>query len=97
MSLSCTAAENTAGWRMPSDAPRPGLQVARDERLHHRPRLVGLRSLFGDPFVLAALEQVVLDVAAGGAIAGDELLLERRQDVVVERALHDQERHQRDR
>ena len=39
---------------------------------------------------------LVLTVAAGGLVGRGELLLRGRQHVVVERALHDQQRHQRD-
>ena len=66
-------------------------QPLRDEPLEHRVRTVGLRARVGDPLVLAAFEHFVPDEAAGCAIRRGEFFLERRQHVVVERALHDQE------
>src|SRR5579864_5172508 len=76
--------------------PRSRLQLPRDEGLDGRARLVGLRALLGDPFVHGVREQVKLDVAAGALVGLDEFLLLLRQHVVVERALHDEERQQRD-
>src|ERR1700681_5093084 len=67
-------------------------RVLGDERLHHVARAVGLRSRRGDPLVLAAFEQLILDVAAGSFVGLRALLLNRREHVVVERALHDEER-----
>ena len=48
------------------------------------------------PFVLAALEDFELAVAAGGLVGRREFRLDGRKDVVVERALHDEQRHQAD-
>src|SRR5262245_18134219 len=72
--------------------PRPALwlQLARDERLHHLSRSVGLRTRLRDPLVLAALEHGQLAHTARRAIRRRELLLDRGQHVVVERALHDE-------
>src|SRR4051812_14422538 len=78
-------------WRSPSAS------VALDECLDHLASLVGLRSRFRDPLVLAVVEHVKLHVAAGGLVRGDELLLHCRTDVVVERTLHDEQRHKRHR
>src|SRR6266404_6520216 len=72
------------------------LQLPRDERLDGLARLVGLRARLRDPFVHGVLEQMVVDLAAGGLVGGDEFFLRFRQHVVVERALHDQQRHQRE-
>ena len=51
----------------------------------------------GDPLVFAALEHVELAVAAGRPVRRGEFLLQGREHVVVERALHDQERRERHR
>jgi hypothetical protein len=44
------------------------------------------------PLVLAAFEQLILDLTAGSCVGLRELVLSRREHVVVERALHDEER-----
>src|SRR5947208_3652905 len=59
-------------------------------------RAIGLRAGLGHPLVLAALEDMQLALAAGGAVGVGEFLLRRRQHVVVELALHDEKRAQRD-
>src|SRR4051812_15770412 len=72
------------------------IQLTRDEGLDHLAGLVGLRPGLGDPLVLAVLEDVELHVAAGGLVGLDELFLHGGAHVVVERALHDEKRHERD-
>src|SRR4029079_18373139 len=75
----------------------PLVLLSRDEQLHHFTGTVGLWTRRRHPFVLAALEDAELALAAGGRISRRKLLLHRREHVVVERTLHDQQRHERDR
>src|SRR6516164_10123132 len=72
-------------------------QLPRDERLDHRSGAIGLWSGLCHPLVLAALEDLKLAVAACCPVGGGELLLDSWEHVVVELALHDEQRHQRDR
>src|SRR4029450_10309501 len=88
----------TLSW-LPSRAARRGAPppaAGRDEGLHHLVSAIGLRSRLGDPLVLASLEDVQIALAAGRPVRRRELFLHRRQHGVVEGALHDQERDQRD-
>lgn len=60
-------------------------------------RAVGVGAGLEHPQVAAALEDRDLAFAAGRAVGFAEFLLKRRQDVVVQSALHDQHRRQLDR
>src|SRR5437762_13890840 len=71
---------------------RSGAQLLGDEALDHLLRRGGLRAGLGDPLVHAVLEDLERYIAAGRLERPDELLLRRRKHVVVERALHDEER-----
>src|SRR5262245_58061684 len=73
-----------------------GVQLTGDEGLDHLSSAVGLRARRGDPLVLAVLEDGQVAGAADGPIGRREFFLQRGQHVVVEGALHDQERHQAD-
>src|SRR5262245_58671582 len=96
-----TAAGNAAALRSASadqglrGLPPISLGVLLDPVLDHFVRAVGLRAGVGYPHVVAVLEDLELAFAAGGAVGGGELLLQRGEHVVVERALHDEERRQR--
>ena len=59
--------------------------------------MIGLRAGCSDPFVLAAFKQLILHESACGLIGLREFFLHRRQDIVIERTLHDQERYLSDR
>src|SRR5829696_3901144 len=75
---------------------RLNLELARDEFLRYLARLVRLRPGFGDPFVDGVLEQPIVATAAGRPIGVGELFLHLGQHVVVECALHDEQRRQGD-
>src|SRR6516225_3420524 len=77
-------------------ATRSSFELACDKFLDHLTRLVGLRTRFRDPFVNGIFEQAIVALAAGGSVGLREFFLHLGQHVIIERALHDKERHQRD-
>ena len=60
-------------------------------------RPIGVGTGFEHPEMAAALEDRDFTVAPGGPVGGAKLLLECRQDVVVEATLHNQQGRQFDR
>ena len=78
----------------PGQATRSSFELACDKFLDHLTRLVGLRTRFGDPFVNGIFEQAIVALASGGPVRLGEFLLRLGQHVIIERALHDEERHQ---
>ena len=75
-------------------ATRSSLELACDKFLDHLTRLVGLRTRFRDPFVNGIFEQAIVALAPGGSVGLGEFFLHLGQHVIIERALHDEERHQ---
>src|SRR5581483_5026378 len=73
-----------------------GLQLTRDEILDHSPGAVRLWPFFGHPLVLGAFKYLELHFAARRLVRSDELFLNLRQHVIVERPRHDQERREAD-
>src|SRR5215472_7659002 len=73
------------------------VHLPRDKGLHHLPRTIRLRPRLRDPLVLTTFEQLKLDITTGISIGLRESLLYRREDIVVESTLHDQEWHLCDR
>ena len=71
-------------------------QLLRHKRPDHGVRLVRLRTGLGDPHVAAAFEHFEVALAAGFAVGLGELVLDRRNHVVVERALQDEHRRHLD-
>src|SRR3954470_23493215 len=69
-------------------------QVAGDERLHHLGRAIAVGAGLGGPLVHRAFEELVLALATGRAVSFREFFLLRGQHVVVELALHDEQRLQ---
>src|SRR5262252_7695131 len=76
-------------WAVPS--PR---QLTSDEGFDHLTGAFRLGARLGNPLVLAALEDGQLAYTASRAVRRRELLLDGGQHVVVESALHDEQRHQ---
>src|SRR5215510_14160850 len=74
-------------------ATRSSLELACDKFLDHLTRLVGLRTRFRDPFVNGIFEQAIVALAPGGPVRLGEFFLRLGQHVIIERALHDEERH----
>src|SRR5262249_45726118 len=76
------------------EAPRSSLELACDKFLDQLTRLIGLRTWFRNPFVNGIFEQAIVALAAGGSVGLGEFFLHLGQHIIIERALHDEERHQ---
>src|ERR1700751_1831691 len=82
---------------MPIKVRLRSIHLPGDKGLHEFPCVIGLWPWLCNPLMLAAFEQLKMDIAAGISIALRESLLHRRENVVVEGTLHDQERYPCDR
>src|SRR5215468_296157 len=78
------------------EAPRSSLELACDKFLDQLTRLFGLRTWFRNPFVNGIFEQAIVALSAGGSVGLGEFFLHLGQHIIIERALHDEERHQGD-
>src|SRR5437763_12461584 len=72
-------------------------QLARDECLGHHSRAIRLWTGGCHPLVFAAVEYFELTLAACCLVGSRKFFLHGRKHVVVERTLHDQQRHEPDR
>src|SRR5690606_39116242 len=83
--------------RVRSSDGLPYLQLAGDEGLDHGNGPICLRARMNDPAVIAAWEDLVVDLTASGPVRRNEALLDLRQDIVIQFPLQDEHRRQADR